>query len=69
LLPDEYNKTGNLDIDGKIKLRGFLPDKYQKTSDLHIFDKIELRGLSDDLDMRKLSCVACYLTNTRKQRP
>jgi len=40
LLPDEYNKTGDLDIVDKIKLLDLLPDEYKKTGDLDTVDKI-----------------------------
>ena len=40
MLPDEYNKTGDLDILYKIKLHDLLPDEYMKTGDLDTVDKI-----------------------------
>lgn len=46
LLPDEYNKTGDLDILYKIKLHDLLPDEYMKTGDLDTVDKIN--GLLDE---------------------
>ena len=45
MLLAKYKKTGDLDIDEKIKLSGLLLDKYKKTGDLDIVDRIKLRGL------------------------
>ena len=52
LLPDKYNKTGDLDIVDKIQLRGLFPDQYNKTCDLDIVDKSQLRGLLSDKDKK-----------------
>jgi len=45
LLPDQFKKTGDLDIIDQMKSLGLLLDKYKKTCDLDIVEKIKLRGL------------------------
>ena len=45
MLPDQFKKIGDFDINDKMKSLGLLLDKYKKTGDLLIVEKIKLRGL------------------------